>query len=247
MEDSIEKRTKRIKNAVLYLISKEIISEKSSQKDIAQKMGAKNSTNTNYALNGDKRYLTDSFLKRFNNAFGEIFSIDWLLSGDGEMLITSNIVKKEGILTRTEQIPTDSTYKLVPVIHIDSVGGMRSNNNIVGEPQYIEGYVPFVNAKDDDRAIYQSGNSMIPTVPPGSLMQIREVPKWREYFGYGNIFVIELTDGRRITKEINRYNENPKEYVWCHSHNPEVADEELPKSMIVSVWKVIKVLTDKGW
>lgn len=41
MEDSIEKRTKRIKNAVLYLISKEIISEKSSQKDIAQKMGAK--------------------------------------------------------------------------------------------------------------------------------------------------------------------------------------------------------------
>lgn len=124
---------------------------------------------------------------------------------------------------------------------------MHSNNEIEGEPQYIEGYVPFVNAKDEDRAIYQSGDSMIPTIPPGSLMLIREVANWREYFGYGNIFVIVLKDGRRITKEVARYEENPKEYIWCISHNEKVADEELPKNMIVSVWKVVKVLTDKGW
>ena len=43
---------------------------------------------------------------------------------------------------------------------------------------------------------------MIPTIPPGSLMLIREVANWREYFGYGNIFVIVLKDGRRITKEM---------------------------------------------
>lgn len=86
MEDLLIKKTKRIKSAVLYLISKEIISDKSPQKDIAQKMGAKNTTNINYALNGDKRYLTDSFMRRFNNAFDEIFSIDWLLTGEGEML-----------------------------------------------------------------------------------------------------------------------------------------------------------------
>ena len=33
----------------------------------------------------------------------------------------------------------------------------------------------------------------------------------------------------------------------AYPHNEKVADEELPKNMIVSVWKVIKVLTDKGW
>lgn len=171
----------------------------------------------------------------------------WLLTGEGKMLLANNNPQKGDILSQAGPIPTDATYKLVPVIHIDSVGGMHSNNDLVGEPQYIEGYVPFVNAKDDDKAIYQSGDSMIPTIPPGSLMQIREVKNWREYFGYGNIFVIELSDGRRITKEVSRYEENPKGYVWCVSHNPNVPDEELPKSMIVSVWKVIKVLTDKGW
>lgn len=90
MGDSIEQRTKRLKSAVLYLISKEIISEKSPQKDIAQKMGATNSTNTNYALNGNKRYLTDNFLRRFNTSFNNIFSIEWLLTGKGEMFISDS-------------------------------------------------------------------------------------------------------------------------------------------------------------
>ena len=166
-----------------------------------------------------------------------------MIDGKGEMLLKNDstvfqkeIVEKGG-----------NNYKLVPLVHIDSVGGMQSNNSITDEPQYIEGYIPFVNAKDDDRAIIQSGTSMIPTIPPGSFMQLREVENWREYFGYGNIFVIELKDGRRITKEVRRYDENPKDYVLCVSHNPDVAPEELPKSMIASVWKVIKILTDKGW
>lgn len=140
-----------------------------------------------------------------------------------------------------------SGFTLVPIVHIDSVGGIHASNSIVGEPQYIEGYVPFTDAKDGDICIIQSGNSMTPTCPSGSLLLLRKVLNWREYFGFGSIFVIELSDGRRITKEVSRYDENPKDYIWCISHNPNVPDEELPKSMIVSVWKVIKIQIDKGW
>ena len=160
-----------------------------------------------------------------------------------------NSAENQFIKSNEDEINTKdgANYLLVPIIHIDSVGGIHSNNSITGEPQYIEGYVPFVNAREGDKAIFQSGTSMIPTIPPGSIMQIREVVNWKEYFGYGNIFVIELKDGRRITKEVKRYDENPQEYIWCVSHNPEVQDEELPKSLIASVWKVVKILTDKGW
>lgn len=56
-----------------------------------------------------------------------------------------------------------------------------------------------------------------------------------------------LRDGRRITKEVRRYNEDPKNFVWCVSYNPDVADEELPKSMIRGVWKVVKYIADFGW
>ena len=84
-------------------------------------------------------------------------------------------------------------------------------------------------------------------IPAGSALLIREVPDWQEYFGYGNIFVIWLKDGRRITKEVRRYDPDPKKYVWCISYNPDVADEELPRSMIRGVWKVIKYIADFGW
>lgn len=138
-------------------------------------------------------------------------------------------------------------FRLVPILHIDSVGGMHSDNSIVAEPQYVEGYAPFTDAQEGDICIIQSGDSMVPTCPSGSLLLLRQVTNWREYMGYGNIFVIELTDGRRITKEITRYDANPQEYVWCVSHNPNVPDEELPKKLIASVWKVIKIQIDKGW
>lgn len=88
---------------------------------------------------------------------------------------------------------------------------------------------------------------MTPTIPPGSTLLLREVQDWKEYFGYGNIFVLWLKDDRRITKEARRYDDDAKNYIWCVSHNPDVADEELPKSFIRGVWKVIKYQADFGW
>lgn len=185
--------------------------------------------------------ISNEVLNRISIQFPEL-NIEWLVRGVGEMIINEE-QKKQDKAVSIQNV----NYKLVPIIHIDSVGGIHSSNAIVGEPQYIEGYTPFTDAKDDDICIIQSGNSMTPTCPSGSLLLLREVSNWKEYFGYGNIFVIELTDGRRITKEVSRYNENPKDFIWCISHNPNVPDEELPKSMIASVWKVIKIQIDKGW
>lgn len=227
----------RIKKAYSYLRDNGIVH---TQQDVANIMSVKKE-NISRAFNGHEDYLTSNFMERFNNAFNGVFNIKWLQTGDGDML-------KDDIepIGKTSK-PAKANYRLVPVVHIDSVGGMHSNNAIVDEPQYVEEYVPFINARDDDRAIYQSGNSMIPTIPPGSLIQIREVKQWREYFGYGSIYVIELNDGRRLTKEVAKYEPDPKNYILCKSHNPEVADEELPRSMIVSVWKVINILINKGW
>lgn len=198
--------------------------------------------------------VSDKVLNRISIQYPEL-NRDWLLTGMGEMIISTKQTDKTIFPTPSStSIPNtkctpiiDIDYKLVPIIHVDSVGGMYSPNAIVGEPQYIEGYAPFTAAKDGDICIIQSGNSMTPTCPSGSLLLLRRVSNWKEYFGYGNIFVIELSDGRRITKEVSRYDENPKDFIWCISHNPNVPDEELPKNIIVSVWKVIKIQIDKGW
>ena len=212
----------RIKKAYSYLRDNGIVH---TQQDVANIMSVKKE-NISRAFNGHEDYLTSNFMERFNNAFNGIFNIKWLQKGEGNML-------KEpiGNTPPAEEEP-NANYRLVPIVHIDSVGGLHSNNAITDEPQYVEGYVPFVNAREGDKAIYESGNSMIPTIPPGSLIQVRKVESWREYFGYGNIYVIELTDGRQVTKEVAKYEPDPKNYILCKSHNPDV-DKHIDKQRLV--------------
>ncbi len=177
-------------------------------------------------------------------------NINWLLTGEGNMLkFPMNEVEdvsREEFECINEGLRNGS-FRLVPLINIDSVGGIHSENVTTPSEQYIIRMMPFTEAKEGDVAIIQSGTSMYPTIPPGSALLIREVIGWKEYFGYGGIYVIWLKDGRRITKEIRRYDADPKNYVWCVSYNPDVADEELPKSMIRGVWKVVKYIADFGW
>ncbi len=168
---------------------------------------------------------------------------DWLLYGDGEMLKPDSVRASNTI----SYSPRDRDFRMIPLINIDSVGGIHSLNTTDISEQYVIKMMPFTEAREGDVAILQSGNSMYPTIPAGSALLIREVTDWREYFGYGSIYVLLLRDGRRITKEVRRYDPDPKNYVWCVSYNPDVADEELPRSMICGVWKVIKYVADLGW
>lgn len=59
-----------------------------TQKDVADKMGS-TSQNVGQALQGNPKVLTDRFLMRFIQAFPDIFSMQWLFTGDGTMLINA--------------------------------------------------------------------------------------------------------------------------------------------------------------
>lgn len=191
---------------------------------------------------GNTKTLSDAALQKITTAYPEI-NPDWLCTGEGEMLKPNG--KDAEILDDRKRDFSD--YGLVPLVNIDSVGGIHSDNAIATDEQYVMKLIPFSEARPDDRAIFQSGNSMYPIIPSGSVLLIREVIDWKEYFGYGSIYVLWLRDGRRITKEVRRYDPDPKNYVMCVSYNPDVADEELPRSMIRGVWKVVKYVADFGW
>jgi len=74
-------KEERFNSAVNYLKGQGKVR---TQKDIAAAIGTDKS-NLSRALNGDEKYLTDNFLKRFNRAFGDIFNIDYLLGKAEEM------------------------------------------------------------------------------------------------------------------------------------------------------------------
>lgn len=78
-------KQQRFKSAFDYLRS---IGAIHTQKDLADKIGA-SCSNVCSALKGVEKVLTDRFLIRFNAAFSEKFNTDWLLTGKGEMLASS--------------------------------------------------------------------------------------------------------------------------------------------------------------
>jgi hypothetical protein len=166
-----------------------------------------------------------------------------LVSKFGEDIVS----KYESSRTKLyRQAPVASEITSLPLVHIDSVGGIDSHNAIL-EPEYVEKYIPFVDAKTNDFCIYQSGDSMAPTIPSGAILHLREVVDWQEYFGYGDYYVLLLADDRRITKQVVRSETDSSKYVFCKSINPDHSDEELPRSFIKRVFKIIHVLTNNGW
>lgn len=218
-----------------------------SQTEMAKRIGVRQ-PNLSAILKGE-RSCGSGVLNKILLSFD--INKEWLLTGEGDMLKPNSQNEVED-LTADERAElkmamAEGRVTYIPLIHIDSVGGMNSENLLTAGEQYAERMIPFINARENDWAILQSGTSMVPTIPPGSILHIRKVHNWQEYFGYGGDFVLWLTDDRRITKQVLKYVPDPQHYIVCHSYNPEVEDEELPKSMIREVWKVVNVLISKGW
>lgn len=218
----------RVREVLDYLKKEKVVR---NQQDFTERIGFDKAT-MSLVLN-NKTSASNNLFDLISQTFPCI-DRNWLVTGEGEMLKS------------VESKPNGNFY-LVPLINIDSVGGVHSDNEISPSEQHLIRMLPFTDARQGDVAILQTGNSMAPTIPSGSALLIRKVDDWQEYFGYGNIYVLWLRDGRRITKEIRRYDADPHNYVWCVSYNPNVADEELPRSFIVGVWKVIKYISDFGW
>lgn len=93
-------KKERFNKAYNYLRSEGLIAK---QEHLAEKMGATR-PNVSLALKGNTKVLTDNFLTRFCRAYPGTFNLEWLLSGEGEMLQkqepeTAPIDKQQDALT----------------------------------------------------------------------------------------------------------------------------------------------------
>ena len=110
----MQERAERLRAAFGELLKRNLASTK---KDVAEKMGA-SAPNVSSAFGGDPKVLTDRFLSRFNAAFDNIFSLEWLLTGKGEMLkpnYTQHIYSGERI-TQTGNITDGDSPALMAAL-----------------------------------------------------------------------------------------------------------------------------------
>ncbi len=153
----------------------------------------------------------------------------WLLTGEGEMLLSDNDDRPA--------VMGDDVV-MVPVLSLDARGGFGANA-VVDAGEYVTASVPFTRdvARPGDVVITVYGDSMTPRYPSGSMVLIRQVEHWHEYLELGVSYVIELEDDRRILKTIRRA-QQPDHYL-LESENSSYQPSEVPRSFIRRVFRVV--------
>lgn len=224
MEDKIN----RLWKFISYLIGQEMISPKVIQKDIAEKMNA-NYTNVNYALNGKDKYLTDSFIGRFNATYGNLLNIDWLNTGKGHMLGNDNSPAITNIPT------TDQDIKIldIRVCAGHGIGFEGKENKVVG----------YVNIPDFTGCygITVYGDSMHDKYASGDTIFVREI-KDKSLIDNGQPYVV-ITDEDRLLKMVYIEQDELKLVSYNTICNPDgrrkYPDMEIKGSQILHLYKVV--------
>ena len=200
-----------------------------SQKDITERLGI-SLTMVSYYLNGQREFGGNVAMK-----WGQTFGLDplWLMTR-GE----SGTPPSEKPSIAATAITTPTSTIEVPVLNLDSRGGLLPNNE-ADVMEYAIDTMPFNQsiAKAGDVVVPVYGDSMAPKYPAGSFILIRPIEAWREYIELGKAYVLELADWRRVIKIVRKGSDST--HYLLDSYNIDYESAEIAKSFINHVWQVV--------
>lgn len=227
-------RNDRLKEAFEFLRSNGKVH---TQKDLAVQMGATR-PNVSGAFKGDPKILTDNFIKRFNNAFDDIFNLNWLLDGEGEMLNdTTKQQYTDKIKVTYEDRPRISHASGRPYYNVDFIGGfdlVLNDQTVV--PEYNIDFAPY----NQDGVVWCNitGNSMQPKISHGDIIAIKEVVGWQDYLSMGEIYAVVTANHLRTVKII-RQGKSEGTLRFIPINTAEFDEQEVPIKMITRVFEVL--------
>ena len=168
----------------------------------------------------------------------EIFphlSINWLLTGEGEMLLSSSD-KHEGTtkeLQRNYEETTDLSKAGIPLIPVDAVAGFNGIDSPSIHIDDCQRYlVPEFKQLNAEFMIRVSGSSMYPKYSSGDILACRKLTSYN-FIQWGKIYVIDSEQGAMV-KRLFPCDEQP-DCVTCKSDNPNYPPFKLPTTEIRSL------------
>lgn len=212
MQTSVKQR---LKEFILY--------KRITVQNFEKSIGAKNSFVNSIVsgIGGDKLY-------RIIKEYPEL-NIDWLLEGNGNMLVDA-----------TPQVAEDVT-SYVPLVPITATGGPLTD--------FTDGIIPAnceqVRSPFDraELAVPIRGDSMSPEYPNGSIVFVRRINP-DAFVEWGKVYVLCTCNGD-IVKEVHPADD--RQHIICRSLNPfkPVADFQVLTTDIYSWWIVLGCVSRK--
>lgn len=168
------------------------------------------------------KYLTRKVARAIEQTYPEI-NIDWLASGNGNML-------NEGVLPKMAS-NVNSYY--IPVLPIASQG----NSSDTFEQQVAKHTCEMILSPIEsvDIALAVTGDSMSPEYPNGSKVLLQKIDE-QTFIEWGHTYVLDTVNGP-ILKDIYPSKDNQAEVV-CRSVNPNFADFSVSSKDIKGWYRV---------
>lgn len=167
----------------------------------------------------------------------EHISLDWLLTGKGNMLKSDTDKPIEVHKTSAGPSKSSNKQKGIPLIPIEAVAGFPAADS---DGVYLEDCdhytIPEFEAKGANFLIRVSGDSMIPLYNNGDIIACRKISDIL-FFQWGGIYVLDTSQGA-LVKRVEECEKND-ECILCVSENPRFKPFQLPKSDIRSLSTII--------
>ena len=187
-----------------------------------------------------KFMATNSSLKSDTlNKIMEVFpqlSIEWLLTGEGEMLRSSKADPSQSD-AKARPVLKEVTKGGLPLIPIDAVAGFNGwDESGISELDCTHYDVPDFEMAHADFLIRVSGSSMYPKYSSGDILACRKIDEIT-FLQWGKIYVIDSRQGAMVKRLFPI--EGDSAMLLCKSDNPNYPPFELPKEEIRSISIVV--------
>lgn len=173
----------------------------------------------------------ESFINRIVVNLG--VSKEWLTKGVGVPFPKTGMMPTQ----TAQQSDVNSAAKGAPVYNIEASAGPTpitrafTRENIIG---YLD--VPGIDPRNP--LVRVTGDSMVPTIPNGSFISIREIVDPSVIY-WGAIYLVQLEDYRMV-KMVRRHDDPEK--LILHSANPDYDDIEVDRRQVVKLFLVENVI-----
>lgn len=216
----------RFGKAVNYLRMQGIVAK---NEDVAVKMGA-DPSNVSRSIKGTGGYPSDSFLRRFNMAFDNTFNLQWLLTGDGEMIEDAK---------PTVIVAGENNVSSIPLLPVSAQGGSLNDFVVSVKDSDCEKIISPI--KGADYAISVAGDSMAPEYPSGSQILIKRINE-RAFIDWGRVYVLDTCNGT-IIKQL--FPSKKPEMLLCKSINPKFPPFEVSLADVYGIYRVLMCMSVK--
>lgn len=179
--------------------------------------------------NGKIKSLSNNLILSITKTYPQVNS-DWLLTGNGDMLKTSQ---------SQDDLPVAIPNKKgIPLIPVDAIAGVLSGEDVqILEYECEQFVVP--TFKDAEFLMQVKGSSMIPKYNSGDIVACKRIREML-FFQWNKIYVLDTSQGVLI----KRVHEDPNndENVLLVSDNEKYKPFSIPRSDIRSIAIVIGVI-----